>query len=90
MLGVMSDWMVVTDPPSHTRVRKLANSAFRQQRIAHAKLLSPMTGLVAIKQNRSQGFFFPGMQIPDIREGDTLQPGIPVADVLDLSEMRAR
>ena len=27
------------------------------------------------------------MQIPDIREGDTLQPGMPVADVLDLSEL---
>lgn len=35
MLGVMSDWMVVTDPPVHTRLRKLANGAFRQQRIAH-------------------------------------------------------
>jgi hypothetical protein len=35
MLGVMSDWMVVTDPPVHTRLRKLANAAFRQQRIAH-------------------------------------------------------
>jgi len=34
-LGVMSDWMVVTDPPVHTRLRKLANSAFRSQRIAH-------------------------------------------------------
>ena len=30
---------------------------------------------------------FPGMQMPDIREGDQVQPGIPVADVLDLSEM---
>jgi hypothetical protein len=57
-----------------------------QMRIAQTKLLSPMTGLVAIRQNRAQGFFFPGMQIPDIREGDTLQPGMPVADVLDLSE----
>jgi len=45
-----------------------------------------MTGLVAVRQNRAQGFFFPGMQIPDIREGDTLQPGMPVADVLDISE----
>ena len=56
-------------------------------RIAQTKLLSPMTGLVAIRQNRGQGFFFPGMQVPDIREGDTLQPGMPVADVLDLSEL---
>jgi HlyD family secretion protein len=57
-----------------------------RMRIAQTKLLSPMTGLVAIRQNRGQGFFFPGMQLPDIREGDTLQPGMPVADVLDLSE----
>ena len=57
-----------------------------QMRIAQTKLLSPMTGLVAVRQNRGQGFFFPGMQLPDIREGDTLQPGMPVADVLDLSE----
>ncbi len=57
-----------------------------KMRIAQTKLLSPMTGLVAVRQNRGQGFFFPGMQLPDIREGDTLQPGMPVADVLDLSE----
>ncbi|MGW0630558.1 cytochrome P450 [Streptomyces sp. NPDC002758] len=35
MLDVMSDWMVVMDPPAHTRLRKLANNAFRAQRIAH-------------------------------------------------------
>lgn len=57
-----------------------------KMRIAQTKILSPMTGLVAVRQNRAQGFFFPGMQIPDIREGDTLQPGMPVADVLDISE----
>ena len=55
-------------------------------RLLQVKLLSPMSGLVAIRQNRT-GFMFPGMQIPDIREGDQVQPGIPVADVLDLSEM---
>ena len=55
-------------------------------RLQQVKLLAPISGLVAIRQNRT-GFFFPGMQIPDIREGDQIQPGIPVADVLDLSEM---
>jgi cytochrome P450 len=35
MLSVMRDWMVVSDPPAHTRLRKLANTAFRQQRITH-------------------------------------------------------
>jgi HlyD family secretion protein len=57
-----------------------------RQRLAQVKLLSPISGLVAVRQNRT-GFMFPGMQIPDIREGDQVQPGIPVADVLDLSEM---
>ncbi|HYP09814.1 MAG TPA: efflux RND transporter periplasmic adaptor subunit [Bryobacteraceae bacterium] len=57
-----------------------------RQRLAQVKLLSPMSGLVAVRQNR-QGMFIPGMQIPDIRDGDQVQPGIPVADVLDLSEL---
>ncbi|MBY0375298.1 MAG: efflux RND transporter periplasmic adaptor subunit, partial [Bryobacteraceae bacterium] len=55
-------------------------------RLSQVKLLSPMSGLVAIKQNRSSAMMF-GMQLPDIREGDQIQPGIPVADVLDLSEL---
>lgn len=33
VLSVMRDWMVVTDPPEHTRLRRLANAAFRGQRI---------------------------------------------------------
>jgi hypothetical protein len=41
---------------------------------------------VAVRQNRA-GFFSFGQQMPDIREGDTLQPGMPVADLLDLSEL---
>lgn len=56
-------------------------------RLMQVKLLSPITGLVAIRQNRSTGFFMPGMSIPDVREGDQVQPGIPVADILDLSEL---
>lgn len=58
-----------------------------RQRLMQVKLLSPISGLVAIRQNRAGGFFVPGMQIPDIREGDQVQPGMPVADVLDLSEL---
>ena len=69
------------------RARSMLDVGRERQRIAQSKLLSPITGLVAIKQNRGgfQGSF--GQQVPDIREGDTLQPGTPVAEVLDLSEM---
>ena len=68
------------------RNRSVINVQRELQRIAQTKALSPMTGLVAIKQNRA-GYFNFGQQLPDIREGDTLQPGMPVADVLDLSEL---
>ncbi len=57
-----------------------------KQRLAQVKLLAPMSGLVAIKQNRSTIMMF-GMSLPDIREGDQVQPGMAVADILDLSEM---
>src|SRR5450759_102021 len=55
-------------------------------RIAMCKSLAPITGLIAVKQNRAGMFNF-GTQMPDIREGDTLQPGMPVVDILDLSEV---
>jgi hypothetical protein len=45
-------------------------------------------GLVAVKQNRAGNFNF-GQTMPDIREGDTLQPGMPVADIMDLSEIES-
>jgi hypothetical protein len=74
------------DVLNENRNKSMIDVAREKQRIAQAKVLSPMTGLVAVKQNRS-GYFMFGQQMPDIREGDTLSPGIPVADVLDLSEL---
>lgn len=56
-------------------------------RLMQVKLLAPMSGLVAIRQSRPMGMYFPGMQLPDYREGDQVFPGTPVADILDLSEM---
>src|SRR5919107_1875012 len=58
-----------------------------RQRLSQVKVLSPMSGLVAIRQNRQSGFVMSGMQIPDVREGDQVQPGMPIADILDLSEL---
>ncbi len=68
------------------RNRSLIDVQRELQRIALCKTLAPITGLVAIKQNRAGNFNF-GQSMPDIREGDTLQPGMPVADLLDLSEV---
>jgi hypothetical protein len=66
--------------------RSLLELDREKARLQQVKLLAPMSGLVAVRQNRT-GFMFPGMQIPDLREGDQVQPGIPVADILDLSEV---
>jgi HlyD family secretion protein len=75
------------DSLREARRRSLIDVVREKQRIAQSKMLAPMAGLVAVRQNRATDFYFPGMQIPDIREGDTLRPGIPVADILDLSEL---
>lgn len=68
------------------RNKSVLQLAIEKQRLAQVRLLAPISGLVAIRQNRPN-FYFPGMQIPDLREGDQINPGLPVADVLDLSEL---
>ncbi len=69
------------------RNRAVIELAREKQRLTQTKILSPITGLVSIQQNRFGGMRMFGTQIPDIREGDQVQPGMPVADVLDLSEL---
>lgn len=69
------------------RNRAMLELRRERQRLMQVKLLAPMSGLVAIRQSRPMGMFFPGMQLPDYREGDQVFPGTPVADVLDLSEV---
>ena len=68
------------------RNKSLIDVSRERQRIAQCKVLSPITGMVAIRQNRGSFMGSFGQQVPDIREGDTLQPGAQVADVLDISE----
>src|ERR1039457_1584102 len=68
------------------RNKSVLEQTREKARLSQVHLLTPISGLVAIRQNRPN-FYFPGMQIPDIREGDQLNPGIPVADVLDLAEL---
>jgi hypothetical protein len=68
------------------RRRSVQALGLDQARLLQTKTLAPMTGLVAIKQNRAGNFNF-GQQMPDIRPGDQLQAGMNVADLLDLSEM---
>jgi HlyD family secretion protein len=60
-----------------------------QQNIDKMHVPAAMDGLVSIEKNRdaSGGFFFDGMSLPDYREGDQVQPGSGIAQVIDSREM---
>ena len=62
-----------------------------QQLIDSLILKAPMDGTVAVKENRDGlNFFGPGMAIPEYREGDSVWPGRPVADVMESGKMEVR
>lgn len=66
--------------------KALLEMARAKSRLNQVKVLAPMSGLIAVRQNASSRMGF-GFDVPDIREGDQVQPGMPIADVLDLSEL---
>ncbi|HSW50984.1 MAG TPA: HlyD family efflux transporter periplasmic adaptor subunit [Bryobacteraceae bacterium] len=69
------------------RSRVMLELTREQRRLQQTRLLATMSGLVAVRQNSFGGARMFGAQVPDIREGDQVQPGMPVADILDLSEL---
>ena len=59
-----------------------------QQNIEKMRITAPMDGLVALEKNTaSVGEFFWGQALPEYREGDQVQAGSTVAQVLDPKEM---
>ena len=60
-----------------------------QDNITKMRVLAPMDGLVAVDKNEGAtgGFFFSGMQLPEYRPGDEVQPGRSVGQVIDPKEM---
>lgn len=60
-----------------------------QRNIENMQVRAPISGLVQIEQNRDAagGFFFTGMTLPDYRQGDQVQPGRFVAQILDTDQM---
>ena len=58
-----------------------------ERRIEQSRVLAPLTGLVSVLQNRSEGRGGFGQSLPEIREGDQIPAGMSVAQLLDLSEM---
>jgi HlyD family secretion protein len=60
-----------------------------QQNIDKMHVRAAIDGLVSIEKNRgaSGGMFFDGMTLPDYREGDQVEPGSAIAEVIDSSEL---
>ncbi len=59
-----------------------------QQNIDKMHVPATMDGLVSIQKDRGGNqFFFDGMTLPDYREGDQVQPGSAIAEVIDPSAM---
>lgn len=56
-----------------------------QDNIKKMRVVTPIDGLVAIGKNEDAagGFFFTGMSLPEFREGDQVQPGRAVGQVID-------
>jgi HlyD family secretion protein len=63
-----------------------------QTAIEQMEVRAPFAGIVAVRQNMdaSGGFGYPGMSLPDYREGDSVSPGRPVLMVLDPSGIQVR
>ncbi len=62
-----------------------------QQLIDSLILRAPIDGTVSVKENRDGLMFFgPGMVIPEYRQGDSVWPGRPVADVMESGKMEVR
>ena len=56
-----------------------------QGNIGKMRVVAPMDGLVALAKNEGAngGFFFTGMSLPEYREGDQVDPGRTVGEVID-------
>lgn len=53
--------------------------------IKKMRVVAPMDGLVALEKNEGAagGFFFSGMSLPEYREGDQVEPGRTVGQIID-------
>jgi multidrug efflux pump subunit AcrA (membrane-fusion protein) len=58
-----------------------------QKNIQNMHLKAPLDGLVAVQENRNVNMFYSGMRFSEYHQGDEVQPGAFVAQVLQLDQM---
>lgn len=78
---------IAVSEAKRNRARVIIEQA--QSNIEKMTIRAPFSGLVAVKQNidSTGGFFTTGMILPEYREGDQVQPGRVVAQVLGVDQM---
>ena len=69
------------------RNRSLIDVQREMQRIAQTRALAQITGLVAHQAEPRRAISISASRCPTSAKATRLQPGMPVADVLDLSEL---
>jgi len=67
------------------RAKAEAQAATARQNIDSMTLRAQRAGYVSVKQNSSTNFFFTGMTLPLYQVGDTVRPGMAVAEIPDLN-----
>jgi multidrug efflux pump subunit AcrA (membrane-fusion protein) len=60
-----------------------------QENLDKLRVIAPMDGVISIQKNMnaSGGFYFSGMSMPYYHAGDQVQPGTPIAKVVEPLEM---
>jgi RND family efflux transporter MFP subunit len=78
---------IAVSEAKRNRARVIIQQA--QSNIEKMTIRAPFSGLVAVKQNidSTGGFFTTGMVLPEYRQGDQVQPGRVVAQVLGVDQM---
>ena len=66
------------------RAKAEAQATTARQNIESMTLRARHSGYVSVKQNSSGGFFFTGMVLPLYQVGDSVRPGMAVAEIPDL------
>jgi len=64
-------------------------AATARRNIDMMTLKAPMAGYVNVERNQNSNFFYQGMQLPLLQVGDAVRPGLPVAQIPDLSTWEA-
>ena len=64
-------------------------AATARRNIEMMTLRAPMAGYVNVGRNQNSNFFYQGMQLPLLQVGDAVRPGLPVAQIPDLSTWEA-